>query len=116
MVVGEDLILTWVSVVPVGSLGLLLGRAWLDSIGCVLSFAKKVMRADHLSGKHVHLRQLVAGHFALRLIPSIWPEPGRGRWRKVGQDGVVALQISHQEWMNRKLQALQSFFPRSRAD
>ena len=36
MMVGEDLVLTWVSVVPVASLGLLLGRDWLDSIGCVL--------------------------------------------------------------------------------
>ena len=76
MMVGEDLVLTWVSVVPVASLGLLLGRDWLDSIGCVLSFAKKVMRADHLSGKHIGLHQLVAGHFALRLIPKTWPEPG----------------------------------------
>ena len=97
------------SVVQVGSLGLLLGRDWLDSIGCVLSFAKKIMRADHLSGNHIKLHQLTAGHFALRLIPSCWPTPGLGRWRRVGQDGVVALQISHHEWLSRKLQAVHSF-------
>ena len=107
MMVGSDLILTWVSVVPVPSLGLLLGRDWLDSVGAVLSFAKKILRADHLSGLHIRLRQLVAGHFALPLVPSSWPLPGAVRWRRVGLDGVVALQISHQEWMKRKLEAVQ---------
>ena len=109
MMLGKDLILIWVSVVQVGSLGLLLGRDWLDSIGCVLSFAKKIMRADHLSGNHIKLHQLTAGHFAFRLIPSCWPTPGPGRWRRVGQDGIVALQISHHEWLSRKLQAVHSF-------
>ena len=114
MVIGTDLILTWVSVVPVASLGLLLGRDWLDSIGCVLSFAKKMLRADHLSGRLIHLHQLTAGHFALRLVPSTWPSPGALRWRRVGLDGVVALQLSHQEWMKRKLDALSQFSLRSK--
>lgn len=108
MVVGDDLVLTWVSIIPVGSLGLLLGRDWLDAVGCVLSFSKKVMRADHLSGKHIPLRQLTAGHFALHLIPPEWPSPGAQRWRRVGLDGVVALQISHSDWVHRKLLAVQS--------
>ncbi|CAK9107120.1 unnamed protein product [Durusdinium trenchii] len=108
MVVGTDLVLTWVSIIPVGSLGLLLGRDWLDGVGCVLSFSKRVMRADHLSGHHIPLKQLAAGHFALRLIPSEWPIPGKMRWRRVGQDGVVALQISHSDWLQRKLLAVQS--------
>ena len=105
MVVGNDLILTWVSVVPVASLGLLLGRDWLDGIGCVLSFAKKVMRADHLSGKIIPLHQILAGHFAASLIPSQWPSPGALRWRRVGLDGVLELQISHQDWLHRRLSA-----------
>ena len=109
IVVGPDLVLTWVSIIPVGSLGLLLGRDWLDGIGCVLSFAKKIMRADHLSGHHIPLKQLSAGHFALRLIPSEWPSPGKMRWRRVGQDGVVALQISHHDWLQRKLMAVKTF-------
>ena len=108
MVVGPDLVLTWASIIPVKSLGLLLGRDWLDGIGCVLSFAKRIMRADHLSGHHIPLKQLAAGHFALRLIPSEWPIPGKMRWRRVGQDGVVARQISHHEWLQRKLMAVKS--------
>ena len=107
MVIGTDLVLTWVSIIPVESLGLLLGRDWLDGVGCVLSFSKKIMRADHLSGKHISLHQLTAGRFALRLIPSEWPRPGSQRWRRVGQDGVVALQIAHHEWLQRKLLAVQ---------
>lgn len=109
MVIGTDLVLIWVSIIPVESLGLglLLGRDWLDGVGCVLSFSKKIMRADHLSGKHISLHQLTAGRFALRLIPSEWPRPGSQRWRRVGQDGVVALQIAHHEWLQRKLLAVQ---------
>ena len=105
MMVGSDLVLTWVSVVPVPSLGLLLGRDWLDGIGCNLSFAKKVMRADHLSGKLIPLHQILAGHFALALLPSSWPSPGLPRWRRVGQDGVLELQISSRDWLQRKLTA-----------
>ena len=111
MMVGNDLVLTWVSVVPVPSLGLLLGRDWLDGVGCVLSFSKKVMRADHLSGRLIHLQQLLAGHFALQLVPFEWPSPGRHRWKKFGQDGVLELQLSPQEWLSRKLDA-ESSVPR----
>ena len=48
MVIGTDLVLIWVSIIPVESLGLglLLGRDWLEGVGCVLSFSKKIMRAD----------------------------------------------------------------------
>ena len=108
MMVGEDLVLAWVSVVPVPSLGLLLGRDFLDGIGCVLSFAKKKMRADHLSGRLVSLKQIVAGHFALRLVPPIWPRPSLTAWRRVGLDGVLELQVSPKDWLRRKLEALES--------
>ena len=106
MMVGSDMVVTWVSVVPVPSLGLLLGRDFLDGIGCVLSFAKKKMRADHLNGELVPLRQVQAGHFALQLIPNRWPTPGALSWRRVGLDGVLELQVSALEWMKRKLSAV----------
>ena len=101
MVIGTDLVLTWVSIIPVGSLGLRLGRDWLDGVGCALSFSKKIMLADH---KHIPLHQLAAGHFALRLIPPGWPRPRR----RVGLDEVVASQISHHDWLHWKLLAVQS--------
>ena len=42
MVVGSSLLLVWVSVVAVPSLGLLLGRDFLDAVGAVLSFSQTV--------------------------------------------------------------------------
>ncbi|CAK9071940.1 unnamed protein product [Durusdinium trenchii] len=77
-----DLVLIWVSIIPVESLGLglLLGRDWLDGVGCVLSFSKKIMRADGRT-------------FCIAIDPF--------------GDGVVALQIAHHEWLQRKLLAVQ---------
>ena len=44
MMVGSSLLTVWVSVVvDVPSLGLLLGRDFLDAIGAVLSFSRKML-------------------------------------------------------------------------
>ena len=43
MVVGSSLLLVWMSVVAVPSLGLLLGRDFLDAVGAVLSFSRKLL-------------------------------------------------------------------------
>ena len=106
MVVGDYLVLTWVSVVEVPSLGLLLGRDFLDSIGAVISFSKRQMRADHLDGKIINLKQLTAGHFAPQLIPQEWPQPLQKRWRRLGKCGILELQLTAQEWLQRKLAAV----------
>ena len=105
MMLGQSLLVVWVSVVDVPSLGLLLGRDFLDAIGAVLSFSRKMLRADLLDGSLVKLQQISAGHFALRLAPHTWTLPGALRWRRVGQDGVVAVQVSPSEWLKRKLAA-----------
>ena len=63
------------------------------------------MRADHLDGSLVKLRQIAAGHFAFCLLPPRWSLPGALRWRKVGQDGVVEVQVSSKDWLSRKLEA-----------
>ena len=65
IMVGNSLVLVWISVVKVPSLGLLLGRDFLDAIGAVLSFSRKMLRADKLDGYLIPLKQLMAGHFAL---------------------------------------------------
>ncbi len=109
ILVGQTLVCVWVSVVEVPSLGLLLGRDFLDSIGGVLSFARKLLRADHLDGSLIRLRQLVAGHFALQLLPRRWPVPGPQGWKKLGIDSVLELQVSSGEWLNRRLQASGAF-------
>ena len=104
MMVGSTPLTVWVSVVDVPSLGLL-GRDFLDAIGAVLSFFRKMLRADLLDGSLVPLRQISAGHFALRLAPPTWTLPGALRWRRSGLDGVVEVQVSPEEWLRRKLSA-----------
>ena len=89
------------------SLGLLLGRYFLDGIGAVLSFSRRVLRADHLDGALIPLRQLMAGHFALQLLPKEWPLPGALKWRKLGADGVLECQVEGGDWLKRRLAALQ---------
>jgi hypothetical protein len=106
VMVGPSLVLVWVSIVPVPSLGLLLGRDFLDAIGAVISFSRRMMRADYLDGSLVRLRQLTAGHFALLLAPERWTLPGALRWRKSGLAGVVELQVSSSDWLSRKLDSV----------
>lgn len=56
MVVGKNLVCVWTLVVQVPSLGLLLGRDFLDGIGVVLTLSRRVLRADHLDGALIPLR------------------------------------------------------------
>ena len=107
MMVGNTLVCVWTSVVHVPSLGLLLGRDFLDGVGAVLSFSRRVLRADHLDGALIPLRQLMAGHFALQLLPKEWPMPGALKWRKLGADGVLECQVEGGDWLKRRLSALQ---------
>ena len=90
IVLGGQLICINVSVVPVPSLGLLLGRDFLESLGSTLSFAKKTIVFSILGPQVVHLQQLMAGHFMLHLQPKdgLWPGLGPEKWRKLGVDGV----------------------------
>ena len=112
MMIDGSLLTVWVSVVQIPTLGLLLGRDFLDAIGAVLSFSRKMLRADLLDGSLVKLKQLMAGHFALPLAPRVWQLPGALRWRRVGQDGVVEVQVSSRDWLRRKLDA-HSSLPKS---
>lgn len=103
MVVGNNLVVVWVSVVEVPSLGLLLGRDFLDGIGAVLNFRSKELIAEYLDGDVIALRQLAAGHSALAIAPAAWPTPGRTRWRTFGQDGVLEFQMSSNKSLQCKL-------------
>ena len=103
MMIGDNLVLVWVSVVKVPSLGLLLGRDFLDGIGAVISFTKQKLRPDFLNGRLIDLSQVAAGHFALKLMPHTWPRLDLGRWRRWGQDGILEQQMSAQDWFSKKL-------------
>ena len=112
MVLGDQLFLFWTSVVDVPSLGLLFGRDFLDGVGAVLNFNRRLLRCDRLDTGHIPLRQLAAGHFLLEIIPKQWIRPGTQRWRKFGQDGIVELQLSFGDWLKKRFGEPSHSFPK----
>ncbi|CAE7790137.1 Mfsd6 [Symbiodinium sp. CCMP2592] len=102
MLVGDTLILVWTSVVEVPSLGLLLGRDFLEGIGGVISFTRTPLRADYLDGKRIPLKQLTAGHLYLEILPAIPLNLPNRRWRRQGVDGVIEVEVSVCEWCRRR--------------
>ena len=103
IMVGSTLALLWVSIVPVTSLGCLLGRDLLDALGAVLDFARRTLCCEYLNERTICLEQMLAGHFRLKLLPNFWPAPCHERWRRVGFDGVLEVQIGRQEWLRRRV-------------
>lgn len=67
--VSGRVVLVWVSVVPVASLGCLLGRDLLDAVGAVLNFATRSLECTFLNPGAQRLDQLAAGHFMLPMLP-----------------------------------------------
>ena len=107
--VGKTLILFWVSLVPVNTLGCLVGRDFLEAVGAVLDFARRTLTCAHISSGLLQLQQMVAGHFMLELLPSTsetwrpFTQQSGGRWHRCGQDGVVELYFSRPQWLQYKL-------------
>ena len=83
---------------PVDSLGLLLGRDFLDGLKAVIHFADRALLCKLFGGHPMQLERLAAGHLALRLIPEAWPDAVKGRRRPLGPDGVVELSLGCQAW------------------
>ena len=98
--VGETLVLIWVSLVPVGTLGCLIGRDFLEAIGAMIDFTKRTLVCSTIASKMLNLRQMAAGHFVLEMLPprQQWGRPPQNRWRRIGQDGIVELQMSRKDW------------------
>ena len=102
-VVGGTLICFWTSVVPVPSLGLLLGRDFLEAVGADMSFSRRTLKCESLNMVPIALRQLTAGHYLLHLLPSCWPGVvSQKRWKRLGVDGVLELQLSASEWLRKR--------------
>ena len=97
--IGGKMVLIWVSVVPIVSLGCLLGRDFLDAIGAVLNFAHRTLDCTFIDTGPFRLQQMAAGHFMVNLIPSEWPRPGDGRWKKCGLDGIVEIRFTPRRWL-----------------
>ena len=101
--VGGRVLLIWVSLVPVPSLGLLLGRDFLESVGGVLDFADKTISFKHLEAETQRLEQMSAGHYMLPLLAELWPRLPVLRWKRCGLDGIIELQMSSEDWLHRCL-------------
>ena len=99
--VGGRVLLLWVSLVPVPSLSLLLGRDFLESVGGVLDFADKTISFKHLEAKTQRLEQMSAGHYMLPLVANTWPRLPEGRWKRCGLDGIIELQLNVKAWLSR---------------
>ena len=96
--IGGKVILIWISVVPIASLGCLLGRDFLDAMGAVLHFANRTLECTFLDTGPFRLRQMAAGHFMINLLPNEWPRLADGRWKKCGLDGIVELKMTPRRW------------------
>ena len=101
------LVCFWTSLVPVPSLGLLLGRDFLDALGTVMHFSQRKVRFELIGPRQLPLRQLAAGHFMLPLQPaasSEWPRPdAQCKWTELGVDGIVELQLDFKSWWHGKV-------------
>ena len=71
----------------------MLGRDFLEAVGADISFLRRELRCERLDGQPIALKQLSAGHYQLPLVPTSWPTVGTHRWRRMGPDGVVELQM-----------------------
>ena len=107
--VDKTLIMFWVSLVPVSTLGCLIGRDFLEAIGAILDFSQRTLTCAHIQSSLLQLRQMVAGHFMLELLPrhfEDWgaiPKSSGLRWRRCGQDGVLELLFSRMQWLHYRL-------------
>jgi len=89
--------------VDVPSLGLLLGRDFLEAVGADISFLRHELRCERLDGQPIAFKQLSAGHDLLPLVPTTWPTVGTRRWRRMGPDGVVELQMDAKSWFGHRM-------------
>ena len=84
----------WVSIVPVPSLGLLMGRDWMEAVGAVIDFERKFLEC----------RRLFEGCFDLFQLRDTdhasWGLHYKG-FRRCGLDGVVELSMSSRQWLGR---------------
>ena len=69
-VVSGNLVLIWVSSGPVSSLGLLLGRDFLDGLGGVLDFGARTLVCKLFGETPTELKRLAAGHSAALVVLS----------------------------------------------
>ena len=107
--IGEHVVMIWISNVPCATLGCLLGKDVLDALGAVHDFLANRVKFQLLSSDHwFRLSRLAAGYYLfISFLPtplSKWPCLSRMPWIGVGKAKVCEVQVqSRMQWMLRKL-------------
>ena len=81
--------------IPCDSLGCLLGKDFLESLGAVLDFVRNRMQLKFLEDRWIPLSKMKTGHYGLNLLPadpSIWPSLTAEPRHCVGVGGVCEVQ------------------------
>ena len=101
----NQLVRVWICEIPCASLGCLLGKDFLESLGAILDFTGKKMLLKHVSDRWIPLSRMQAGHFSLSCIPRelcSWPHVSDLPWHAVGVDGVCLVQAEGKmKWKTR---------------
>ena len=95
IVVKNQVVLLWLAAIPCGSLGCLLGKDFLESLGATLNFSSKKLQLKYLTEEWTPLSKMKAGHFSLNLLPkplTSWPTLGPLAWHVVGVGGCCEVQ------------------------
>ena len=107
-----QVVLLWISAIPCNSLGCLLGKDLLESLGAMMDVAGKKLQLRFLSDEWLTLQRMRAGHSSLTLLPrdmSNWPQLSEMSWHAVGLGGVVEVQCEGKmTWKARKMSILKA--------
>ena len=93
----DRIVLIWICEIPCESLGCLLGKDFLESMGAVLDFVGNRMQLKFLGDRWIPLSKMKAGHYGLNLLPadlSRWPKLSDEAWHDVGVGGVCEVQCT----------------------
>ena len=96
VVLMNKVVLVWISEIPCDTLGCLLGKDFMESLGSVVDFLNKRMIIQLLDDQRwLPLHRMKAGHFSVNLLPKMlekWPSLGSEDWVRTGVGGVCEVQ------------------------
>ena len=94
-VIGGQVVLFWFCEIPCDTLGCLIGKDVLESLGGMIDFVGQKLMFQFLSQTWISLQRMKVGHFSLALLPPSgggWARPTGLRWRVIGVGGCCEVQ------------------------
>ena len=96
VVLMNKVVLVWINEIPCDSLGCLLGKDFMESLGSIVDFLNKRMMLQLLDDQQwLSLHRMKAGHFSVNLLPKMlekWPSLSSEEWVRTGVGGVCEVQ------------------------